>query len=135
MVEYLTSTDAVAADQLDGFFEGWPSPPSPEQHLAVLRNGSHVVLARSEEEIVGFVAAISDGILAAYIPLLEVRRPWRGMGIGGELMRRMLALLEGFYMVDVVCDPELVPFYERFGMVALAGLGRRNRLALIRLGE
>jgi hypothetical protein len=33
-------------------------------------------------------------------------------------------------MVDVICDPELVPFYECFGVVALAGLGRRNRAAL-----
>jgi hypothetical protein len=130
-VEYLTSAEAISADLLDGFFEGWPSPPSPEQHLAVLRGSSDVVLARSGGEIIGFVTAISDGVLAAYIPLLEVRRPWRGKGIDGELMRRMLALLEGFYMVDVVCDPELIPFYERFGMVLLAGLGCRNRMALI----
>ena len=46
-------------------------------------------------------------------------------------MRNVLALLDGYYMVDVVCDPELIPFYERFGMVPLAGLGRRNRTALI----
>jgi GNAT superfamily N-acetyltransferase len=130
-VEYLTSADAVGADQLGGFFKGWPSPPSPERHLALLRGSAHVVLACEADKVVGFVSAISDGVLAAYIPLLEVRPPWRGKGIGGELMRRILALLDGFYMVDVVCDPALVPFYERFGMVPLAGLGRRNRMALI----
>ena len=93
------------------------------------------MLARSGDEIVGFVTAVSDGVLAAYIPLLEVRREWRGKGIGAELMRRMLALLAGCYMVDVVCDPELIPFYERFGMVPLAGLGRRNPIALIGNGS
>ena len=135
VVEYLTSVAAVRADQLDGFFEGWPSPPSPEQHLALLQGSSHVVLARPGDEIVGFVTAISDGVLAASIPLLEVRREWRGKGIGAELMRRMLVLLAGCYMVDVVCDPELIPFYERFGMVPLAGLGRRNPMALIGQGS
>lgn len=64
--------------QLTGFFEGWPSPPSEERHLALLRGSSHVVLAWHAEEIVGFVTAISDGVLAAYIPLLEVRPGWRG---------------------------------------------------------
>jgi GNAT superfamily N-acetyltransferase len=130
VVEYLTSADGVEPRQLTGFFEGWPSPPSPERHLAILLGSSHVVLARDAGEIIGFVTAISDGSLAAYIPLLEVRREWRGKGVGSELVRRLLTQLEDLYMVDVICDHELIPFYERFGMVPLAGLGRRNRSAL-----
>lgn len=129
-MEYRTSIEDVEAGDLVGFFEGWPSPPSPERHLALLRGSSHVVLAEEEGRIVGFVTAISDGVLAAYIPLLEVRREWRGKGVGSELVRRIVAALDGFYMVDVVCDPELIPFYERFGLVPLAGMGRRNRSAL-----
>jgi len=130
-VEYITSADAVDPRQLIGFFEGWPSPPSPEKHLALLRGSSHVVLARNGDEIIGFVTAVSDGELAAYIPLLEVRREWRGKGVGRELVRRLLVQLERLYMVDVVCDPELVPFYEQFGMTALTGMAKRNRSALV----
>jgi GNAT superfamily N-acetyltransferase len=129
-VEYVTSAEGVDPHQLNGFFEGWPSPPSPEKHLAMLRGSSHVVLAREADEIVGFVTAISDGVLAAYIPLLEVRRQWRGKGIGLQLVRRLLAELDHHYMVDVVCDPELIPFYERFGMTPLAGMALRNRSVL-----
>lgn len=124
------STDGVEPGDLAGFFEGWPTPPSPERHLALLRGSSRVILAEDEGRIVGFVTAISDGVLAAYIPLLEVRREWRGKGVGSELVRRMLAALDGCYMVDVVCDPDLIPFYERFGLVPLAGMGWRNRSAL-----
>jgi predicted N-acetyltransferase YhbS len=98
--------------------------------LALLRGSSHVVLARDADEIIGFVTAISDGELAAFIPLLEVRREWRGKGVGRELVRRLLAQLERLYMVDVVCEPDLIPFYERFGMTPLAGMARRNRSAL-----
>ena len=31
-------------------------------------------------------------------------------------MRRLLARLEGLYMVDLSCERELVPFYERLGL-------------------
>jgi len=129
-MEYRTSTEGVSPGDLVGFFEGWPSPPSPERHLALLRGSSHVVLAVDEGRIVGFVTAISDAVLAAYIPLLEVRREWRGKGAGSELVRRIIAALDALYMIDVVCDPELIPFYERFGLVPLAGMGRRNPSAL-----
>ena len=129
-MEYLTSVGAVEAHQLVGLFEGWPAPPTPETHLALLRGSSHVVLAQEGGEVVGFATAISDGVLAAYVPLLEVRREWRGKGVGHELVRRLLAQLEGLYMVDVVCDPDLIPFSESFGMVPLAGMARRNRSAL-----
>ena len=30
-------------------------------------------------------------------------------------MRMMLARLEGFYAIDVVCDADLQPFYRRLG--------------------
>ncbi len=129
-MEYVASAEGVEPRQLTGFFEGWPLPPPPEKHLALLRGSSHVVLARDADEIIGFVTAVSDGELAAYIPLLEVRREWRGTGVGRELIRRLLVQLEGLYMVDVVCDPELIPFYERFGMTPLAGMARRNRSVL-----
>jgi predicted N-acetyltransferase YhbS len=130
-MEYRSSVQGVEPDDLVGFFDGWPSPPSPEKHLAVLQGSSHVVLAEEAGRVVGFVTAISDGVLAAYLPLLEVRREWRGRGVGSELVRRILAELEGLYMVDVVCDAHLVSFYQRFGLVPLAGLARRNPSALM----
>ncbi len=70
----------------------------------------HVVLAVDGVAVVGFITAISDGLLAAYVPLLEVRPEYRGRGIGSELVRRMVGRLEDLYMVDLVCDPELESF-------------------------
>lgn len=59
---------------LSGFFVGWPDPPSPERHLQILKNSRFVVIAVDDQasRVVGFVNAVSDGILSAYIPLLEV---------------------------------------------------------------
>jgi GNAT superfamily N-acetyltransferase len=76
--------------------------------------------------VVGFISAVSDGVLAAYVPLLEVLPAWRGRGIGSELVRRLLAQVQDLYMVDLVCDPELEGFYRRFGLVPANAMIRRH---------
>ena len=117
---------------IEGFFVGWPVRPSPEKHLEILRGSDYVVLARDGEagSVVGFGTAISDGVLSAFITLLEVLPPWQGKGVGSELVRRILIELEHFYMVDLVCGAELEPFYRRFQLTPFTGMGLRRRSLL-----
>ena len=131
-VAYSTDVSALTVADVDGFFVDWPVRPSAEQHLEILVGSDYAVLARegADGRVVGFITAISDGVLSAFIPLLEVLPAWQGRGIGSELVRRMLAELEGFYMVDLVCDPDLEPFYRRFELTLLAGMGRRRHALL-----
>jgi len=124
---YTTSIQDITSDQLNGFFVGWPSPPSPEIHLKLLRNSSHVVLAVVEEgQVAGFITAISDGVLSAYIPFLEVLPTYQGQGVGQELVKRMLELLDDIYMIDLMCDEELQGYYEKLEMHRAHGMVRRN---------
>mgnify|MGYP002152450008 CR=1 FL=1 len=125
-VRYVTSVAGITTDHLGGFFAGWHQPPSPEQHLKLLHNSDHIVLALHKERVVGFSTAISDGTLAAYIPFLEVLPAWQRQGIGSELVSELLALLSDHYMIDLVCDPELQTFYERFAMERATGMRIRN---------
>ena len=128
MIVYTDSLDGITAEKLHGFFGGWPHPPAPETHLKVLSRSSAVVLAVDDStgQVVGFITAISDGVLAASIPLLEVLPAYRGQGIGSELVRRMLDKLRRFYAIDLMCDAELQPFYARFGMRSYTGMIVRN---------
>ena len=116
MIQYRTSLEGIRADQLEGFFVGWPNPPTPAMHLEILKRAAHVLLALDGSSVVGFVTAISDGILCAYIPLLEVLPSHQHQGIGSELMRRMLETLREIYMIDLLCDPDLQAFYSRVGI-------------------
>ncbi|MEX2536238.1 MAG: GNAT family N-acetyltransferase [Trueperaceae bacterium] len=121
MIKYLETVDGLLADDLGaGYFERWPNPPDPGTHLQILHGSSQVVLAFDEDssKVVGFVTAISDGVLCAYVPLLEVLPAYRHRGIGSELLRRMLERLSCYYMVDLVCDPHRQSFYERFNMTS-----------------
>jgi GNAT superfamily N-acetyltransferase len=128
MIRYTDSLGNIKSGSLKGFFEGWPNPPSSEMHLRILAGSDEVVLAIDEHsKVVGFITAITDGVLCAYIPFMEVVPKHRGQGIGQELMRRMLEKLSGLYMVDTVCDPDKVSFYEQFGMApGTAMLFRRH---------
>ena len=128
MIRYTESLEGIEPQDLDGFFVGWPNPPSPETHLRLLNGSDHVVLAIDERagRVVGFITAISDGILSAYIPHLEVLPEYQGQGIGSELVRRMLRRLGTLYMVDLLCDEDVQPFYDRLGMRRMLGMAVRN---------
>jgi len=75
---------------------------------------------------VGFITAITDHVSCAYVPHLEVVPDHQGNGIGSELVRRMVELLDGLYMVDLLCDPDVQPFYERSGFRRATGMCLRN---------
>ena len=123
-IRYVDTVEGITPEQVEGFFEGWLGAPSPETHLRILENSTKVVLAMDEETdvVVGFITAVSDRVLAAYIPLLEVLPEYRSHGIGQELLRRMLDCLGELYAVDLMCDEELQPFYDRFGMRRAIGM-------------
>ena len=125
MITYSGSTDDLTPEALQGgFFEGWPSPPSPSVHLRVLRGSARVIVARDGEAVVGFVNALTDGGFMAYLPLLEVLPAYRGRGIASELVHRLLASLEGHYHIALLCDADLQPFYERLGLRSVPGMVR-----------
>lgn len=128
MMFYTNSLDNISSDMLQGFFVDWPNPPSPKIHLQLLKNSNKVVLALDKEKnkVVGFITAISDGVLSAYIPLLEVLPEYKCKGIGKELVKRMLHELEDIYMVDLCCDDDLVAYYEQLDMKQTNGMIVRN---------
>jgi ribosomal protein S18 acetylase RimI-like enzyme len=131
MIEYANDLTGLHAAELTGFFVGWGAPPTDERRVALLHGSSHVVLARDTDaagRLVGFVTALDDGVLMAYLPLLEVLPDYQHRGIGTELVRRMLAVLGSRYGVDVCCDDDVVPFYARFGFLRVNGMVLRPQL-------
>jgi ribosomal protein S18 acetylase RimI-like enzyme len=126
MVTYTDRLDGITPDELTGFFEGWPNPPSPETHLRLLHGSSEVILAKENSQVVGFITATTDGVLSANIPFLEVLPTHRNQGVGKELVRLMLLKLNDYYMIDLTCDSALRQFYLSMGMTALTAMVKRN---------
>jgi predicted N-acetyltransferase YhbS len=128
VIHYTDSLNGIETRHLKGFFVGWPHPPSPETHLRLLSGSDYVVLAIDAEtgQVIGHVTALTDGVLSSSIPLLEVLPAYQGQGIGQGLMTRILDRLSHLPNVDLLCDPDVMPFYERFGMKPCGGMVLRQ---------
>jgi GNAT superfamily N-acetyltransferase len=85
VIGYQSNLNGISAAQLEGFFVGWPNPPSMDTHLRILEGSAYVVLALEGDRVIGFVSAISDGVLSAYISLLEVLPNHQGRGRGTRI--------------------------------------------------
>jgi predicted N-acetyltransferase YhbS len=72
------------------------------------------------------VTVLTDGVLSGFIPRLEVLPAYQRQGIGLALMTRILAQLGHLPNVDLLCDSDVVPFYERFGLKPVGGMALRR---------
>lgn len=70
--------------------------------------------------------AISDLTLTAYIPLLEVLPPYKSQGIGKTLIQKIKLELKDFYMLDICCDEDVIPFYQKLGFKQGHSMSLRN---------
>lgn len=124
MIQYTDSTKGIVPEMLDGFFEGWTKPLSNGSHLSIFKNSDHIVLAVDTEvnRVVGFVTAITDNVLSAFIPLFEVLPSYREKGIGINLMTKMLEKLKDIPGINLTCDSEMQRFYSKFDMIPSAGM-------------
>lgn len=128
MISIQDSCKNITSDMLKGFFAGWKEYPEPDKLLLILNNSEYKFMAidDADHKVIGFINAISDGVLSAYIPLLEVLPEYQGRGIGSELVNNMLDKLKDHYMIDVVCDESVQKFYERFGLIKYSAMILRN---------
>ena len=70
-----------------------------------------------KEKLIGYIDSVSNGVTDAYIQDLMVCPDYQGSGIGTALMDKMIEYLKEkrIYMISVVYEERLKPFYERFG--------------------
>jgi GNAT superfamily N-acetyltransferase len=130
VITYRLDASGIEPEDLAPFFEGWPTPPSLDRRLAALRGADHVAIAFDGDRLVGFATALSDGALMAYLSLLEVIASHRRRGIGTALVGALEREIGDLYGLDLCCDEDVVPFYERRGFSRVAGMVRRSPHAL-----
>ena len=128
MIEYSDSSDLVTKENFRGFFENWSIPPSLEKQLEIINNSSEIIIAldTKTKKIVGFINALTDGVMYSFIPLLEVLPNYKNQGIGKELLTRMINKLSDMYAIDLCCDSYVEGFYQKLGFFKVSGMVKRN---------
>ncbi|MHB0865555.1 MAG: GNAT family N-acetyltransferase [Minisyncoccota bacterium] len=127
-VTYSTKKADLADLEVTGFFEGWSNKPDESILRKSIENADHIVLAIDTEKkkLAGYITALSDSVLAAYIPFLEVEKSYQHKGIGHTLVSKLLEQLSHLYMIDLVCDKELADFYSEAGFESWHAMIKRN---------
>ncbi|MBP7262834.1 MAG: GNAT family N-acetyltransferase [Spirochaetia bacterium] len=127
MIDYRDHLDDYL---LEGFCDGWKKPLSPPKLREVIANSTYKVLAidTAKSKVVGIITALSDNVNWGFIPYLEVLPEYQKQGIGTDLMKRMLSKLARITCIDLTCDLEVQPFYQRFGMLKSEGMVIRRYL-------
>ncbi|HCT75619.1 MAG TPA: GNAT family N-acetyltransferase [Micromonosporaceae bacterium] len=129
--------DHIETDRLPQLMElfgsaWWTTSRTIEDVEAMLR-GSELVFAlvdRAADRLVGFARVITDDVYLAMVLDLIVAQDARKKGLGAVLMDAVIGhpRLKSVRSVELVCQPELVAFYRRWGFTDQVGLSRLMRL-------
>jgi GNAT superfamily N-acetyltransferase len=128
--------EGVAADRLTELMElfaseWWTASRTPGDVTAMLA-ASDLVLAlhqRSTGGLVGFARVLTDGVYLAVVLDVIVASEVRGSGAGRMLLDAVVGhpRLAGVRSMELVCQPELVPFYRRWGFTERVGRSQLMR--------
>jgi ribosomal protein S18 acetylase RimI-like enzyme len=119
--------DSARRDELVALFQSaWWTAERTVEAIERMLEGSDVVAGlvdRASDQLVGFARAITDGTFLAVVLDVIVAPAFRGSGLGARLMDELLARpeLADVDSIELVCQPELVAFYRRWGFTDSVG--------------
>lgn len=82
-----------------------------------LANSFFYICCYDNDNLIGFLDVVSNGVTDAYIQDVVVNPSYQGKCIGTELMNMAIDKLknEGIYAISVLFDKNLLSYYQRFG--------------------
>ncbi|GAA3550019.1 GNAT family N-acetyltransferase [Kribbella ginsengisoli] len=103
----------------------WTADRTPDDLSQMLRE-SDLVLAlihQPTDRLVAFTRVLTDYTYLAMLLDVVVADAFRGSGLGAALMDAVIQhpRLTGVQSIELVCQPDLVPFYNRWGFTTEVG--------------
>jgi GNAT superfamily N-acetyltransferase len=119
--------------QLLGLFSSawWMADRAPDDVTQMLRESDLVLslIHQPTDRLVGFTRVLTDYTYLAMVLDVVVSDDFRGSGLGAALMDAVIQhpRLTGVRSIELVCQPDLVPFYRRWGFTDAVGGSRLMR--------
>jgi predicted GNAT family N-acyltransferase len=108
----------------------WMSERTTADVERLLGNSDLVLAAMDRDKLVGFARVLTDYTHVALLLDVIVDESYRGSGVGAVLLDAVVnhAALAEVRSLELVCQPELVAFYRRWGFSEQVGRSRLMRL-------
>lgn len=102
---------------------GWKKLDN-EQAIMALKNSIYTLTATIDDKVVGMARMVGDGAVICYIQDLVVHPSYQKLGVGQELMEKLVGHAEEIkiqgteLMLCLMCAKGREGFYEKFGFIA-----------------
>ncbi|TDD44387.1 N-acetyltransferase [Kribbella antibiotica] len=112
-------------DDLAALFRSawWLTDRTSAETELVLRESDLIVALVDDDRLAGFARVLTDYAHVALVLDVVVSPDTRGAGHGATLMETIVThpSLQQVRSIELVCQPELVPFYSRWGFTDEVG--------------
>jgi ribosomal protein S18 acetylase RimI-like enzyme len=132
-VKVIHEMDDARRDEVLALFQSaWWTAARSAEAVDRMIEGSDVLVGlvdSASDRLAGFARAITDGVFLAVVLDVIVAPDVRGLGHGARVMDELLARpeLADVDSIELVCQPELVEFYRRWGFTDRVGSSRLMR--------
>lgn len=122
MISY-RATKKLTQQQLLGLYEdaGWTAYTKDiEQLQQAVQHSLSVITAWKEDELVGLIRVVGDGLTIIYIQDILVKKVVQNQGIGFELMQKILLKYQAVRQKVLLTEeaPAIRHFYEKCGFIS-----------------
>jgi ribosomal protein S18 acetylase RimI-like enzyme len=115
-VEWTTSIESVDWDELSELYRIAPlGTKSGEWLKAAYTQSVFKYIARDGGRIVAAGRAVADGVDCSYLCDIVVHPAYQGMGLGRELIQKLIVASKGHRKIILYAVPGREPFYAKFG--------------------
>lgn len=122
-----STTDLDSAFQLltsNGWSHRIPDHLFLERLIAA---SQRVVVAVSQDKVIGFARAITDGLSNGYLSMVVVTPEWRGQGIGKSLVKEVVSDDAGITWMLRASRSQAPEFFEKLGFASSSDAMERVR--------
>ena len=115
-IQWSSSIDALDWDELAALYRAAPlGRKDPVGLKTAFTNSMFVCLARDGELLVGVGRALADGVDCSFICDVALLPSHQRLGLGKEIVSRLLALSQGHKKIILYAVPGKEPFYRQLG--------------------
>jgi GNAT superfamily N-acetyltransferase len=126
-IKVIDRLDDARRDELRALFQSawWTAARTAEAIERMVEESDVIVglVDSASDQLVGFARAITDRVFLAVVLDVIVTPDLRATGLGARLMEELLGRpeLADVDSIELVCQPELVEFYRRWGFTDSVG--------------